>query len=122
MPIFLKMRNLNTLLSATYTLSYQQASVFGTISLALGRMSSGMWPGLASEGCLYFTDLTSPAVLLSTLSTPFGSLGAILPLGLVLVYSSSIDLSIGGQSAGHTKAMSHRHFRGQVSFVMTWTN
>jgi hypothetical protein len=30
------------------------------------------------------------------MSTPLGTLGAILPLGIVLAYMSAIDLSVGG--------------------------
>ena len=86
-----------------------QASVFGTLSVALGRMSSSLWPGLASEGALYFTDLTSPAVYLETLSTPFGTLGVVLPLALVLMYTSSVDLTAAGKSRpGRTAAISGR--------------
>ncbi len=66
------------------------------MTLALHHMCSSLWPGIASEGILYFKDLTAPAVFLQTLSTPLGTLGAIVPLCLVLLYTVSSELSAGG--------------------------
>ncbi|KXZ57013.1 hypothetical protein GPECTOR_1g915 [Gonium pectorale] len=71
-----------------------------SLTLALRRMCDSLWPGLTGEGLLYFTDLTAPPVYLQTLSTPFGTAGAILPLGLVLLYVSAMDRSAGGRSPG----------------------
>ncbi len=62
------------------------------------RMSANLWPGLTSEGLpMLIPDLTAPPVYLQTLSTPYGTMGAVLPLVLVLLYSSSIEMSAGGE-------------------------
>lgn len=71
-----------------------------SLTLALRRMCDSLWPGLTSEGALYFTDLTAPPVYLQTLSTPYGTAGAILPLGLMLLYASAVDRSRGGERSG----------------------
>ncbi|GAX79742.1 hypothetical protein CEUSTIGMA_g7183.t1 [Chlamydomonas eustigma] len=82
-----------------------QTCVFTTITTSLSRMSSSMWPGFATEGLPGLTDLTSPALFLQTLSTPYGTLGAILPLGLVLLYTSSTDLTAGARVPGILAAL-----------------
>ncbi|PNH04291.1 hypothetical protein TSOC_009558 [Tetrabaena socialis] len=82
-----------------------QASLALALTLALRRMSDSLWPGLTAEGLLYFTDLTAPPVYLHTLSTPFGTAGAILPLALVLLYVSAVDKSAGGSSPGISTAL-----------------
>lgn len=41
-----------------------QASVFCALTSGLNAMCEAMWPGLASEGLLFFRDLTSPPVFL----------------------------------------------------------
>ncbi|EFJ48647.1 hypothetical protein VOLCADRAFT_117564 [Volvox carteri f. nagariensis] len=77
-----------------------QVSLVVSLSLALRRMSDSLWPGFTGEGLLYFQDLTAPPVYLQTLSTPYGTAGAILPLALVLLYVSAADRSAGGSSPG----------------------
>ncbi len=59
-------------------------------------MSDNLWPGLTSQGLPPFTDLTAPPLILSTLSTPFGTAGTLIPLGLALMYNSAVDRSAGG--------------------------
>lgn len=68
-----------------------------SLTLALRQMCDALWPGMASEGGLLFKDLTSPPVILQTLSTPFGTAGAILPLAIFFVYLSVLELSAGGE-------------------------
>ncbi|KAG2433575.1 hypothetical protein HYH02_012691 [Chlamydomonas schloesseri] len=82
-----------------------QVPVVISLTLALRRMCDSLWPGLTSEGALYFTDLTAPPVYLQTLSTPYGTAGAILPLALMLLYSSAVDRSKGGSSPGINMAL-----------------
>jgi len=60
-------------------------------------MCTSVWPGLDSEGLLYFKDLTNPPVFLETLSTPYGTAGAVFPLGLVLLYSRALGSSLAGE-------------------------
>lgn len=62
-------------------------------------MCASLWPGLVSEGPPFCKDLTAPPVYLQTLSTPCGTMGAVIPLGITLLYISSIDLSAGGEQA-----------------------
>ncbi len=73
-----------------------QAVVLGTFSSALGGMSAALWPGLATEGPVALRDLTSPPVFLGTLSTPFGTMGAVVPLVLLLTYVRGVDTSTAG--------------------------
>ncbi len=68
------------------------------LTLALRRMSENLWPGLTSEGALYFPDLTAQPLYVATLSTPYGTAGAILPLALVLLYVSIADRAAAGGS------------------------
>ncbi|GIL51732.1 hypothetical protein Vafri_7664 [Volvox africanus] len=77
-----------------------QVPLLVSLSLALRRMSDTLWPGFTAEGLLYFQDLTAPPVYLQTLSTPYGTAGAILPLAIVLLYVSAADRSAGGSSPG----------------------
>lgn len=60
-------------------------------------MCASLWPGLVNEGPPFCQDLTAPPVYLQTLSTPCGTMGAVIPLGITLLYISSIDLSAGGE-------------------------
>ncbi|KAG2442265.1 hypothetical protein HXX76_002352 [Chlamydomonas incerta] len=82
-----------------------QVPIAVSLTLALRRMCDSLWPGLTSEGVLFFTDLTAPPVYLQTLSTPYGTAGAILPLALMLLYSSAVDRSRGGSSPGINMAL-----------------
>ncbi|MEW5317121.1 MAG: hypothetical protein WDW38_008448 [Sanguina aurantia] len=82
-----------------------QVPIFLALTSALRQMSTGMWPGLSTEGLPFYTDLTSPAVFLETMSTPFGSAGAVLPLAITLAYINIVDRSSGGQSPGINTAM-----------------
>ena len=59
-------------------------------------MCASVWPGLESEGILYCTDLTNPPVFLETLSTPYGTAGAVLPLGVLLLYTRALQASVAG--------------------------
>eukprot|EP00983_Pelagomonas_calceolata_P021093 662013-Pelagomonas_calceolata.AAC.3 len=63
-------------------------------------MCASVWPGLDSEGILYFKDLTNPPVFLETLSTPCGTAGAVLPLALVLLYARTLSSSLAGAQSG----------------------
>ncbi|GIL86695.1 hypothetical protein Vretifemale_14945 [Volvox reticuliferus] len=77
-----------------------QVPLLVSLSLALRRMSDTLWPGFTAEGLMYFQDLTAPPMYLQTLSTPYGTAGAILPLAIVLLYVSAADRSAGGSSPG----------------------
>ncbi|GFR40737.1 hypothetical protein Agub_g1347 [Astrephomene gubernaculifera] len=82
-----------------------QAPLLLSLTSALQRMSDTMWPGLNTEGTLYFGDLTSPPVFLQTMSTPYGTAGAMIPLALVLLYVSAVDKSAGAGSPGINAAL-----------------
>ncbi|KAF6251226.1 hypothetical protein COO60DRAFT_657511 [Scenedesmus sp. NREL 46B-D3] len=49
-----------------------QANTFVIMSVALRQMADSQWPGMAQQGLYWFTDLTQPSVLLSSLSCPYG--------------------------------------------------
>jgi hypothetical protein len=95
-----------------------QAGVLLAATSALTRMATAVWPGFTSEGPAAalaaawlsvagaaggswgagaLSDLTSPAVLLPTLSTPGGTLGALPPLVLLLAYLHAVDASVTGE-------------------------
>lgn len=82
-----------------------QAGVLSSLTAALKYMCSSLWPGFVTGGTLYFKDLTAPAVYLQTLSTPLGTMGAVMPLSLVLLYISSIDLAAGARVPGIIAAL-----------------
>eukprot|EP00798_Chlamydomonas_sp_ICE-L_P002401 gene2401-8710_t len=82
-----------------------QGSIITTLSLSLKQMSTNCWPGLTTEGPMFFVDLSSPPVYLQTLSTPFGSMGALMPLALVLIATTSADKSAATGVAGISSAL-----------------
>jgi len=76
-----------------------QAATFSLLTSSLNTMCASVWPGLDSEGILYFKDLTNPPVFLETLSTPCGTAGAVLPLALVLLYARTLSSSLAVRGA-----------------------
>ena len=71
-----------------------QSLAFISLTSALRHMSTALWPGLANEGLIGLTDLTQPPFSLSpNLSAPHGTLGALIPLGLVLAYTRAAESS-----------------------------
>jgi hypothetical protein len=60
-------------------------------------MCEAVWPGMNNEGLMYFTDLTNPPVFWETLSTPYGTAGAVIPLALVLLYTRTLSSSLAGE-------------------------
>ena len=71
------------------------------MSAALRQMSGNLWPGFTREGALWFTDLTQPSVVLSSLATPLGINGIFLPLAIVFTYVSSVDHAAAGAAQHH---------------------
>lgn len=56
------------------------------------------WPGLTSEGALWFQDLTQPAIVMATEEMPLGQAGLVLPL---LVYGMTMfSLRLGFGASG----------------------
>lgn len=76
-----------------------QVNVFIVMSAALRNMSAVQWPGFTSEGIAWFTDLTQPAAVWSTLQCPYGVAGIGLPFLLLGLYKFTIDRSPGMRSA-----------------------
>ena len=71
-----------------------QTLVFISMTSALRHMSTNLWPGLAAEGLIGLTDLTQPPLTLApTLMAPHGTMGALIPLGLVLAYTNAAENS-----------------------------
>ncbi|GFH13368.1 uncharacterized protein HaLaN_09239, partial [Haematococcus lacustris] len=82
-----------------------QTTVFLSLSSALARMAAALWPGLTSEGPWLLQDLSSPPLYLATLSTPFGTLGSLLPLAIVLTYLRALDAAPSAQVPGILAAL-----------------
>jgi len=82
-----------------------QVPIFVTLTMSLRRMSENLWPGLVDQGFLIFRDLTPPPLYLDTMSTPFGTAGAIFPLAISLMYARCVDLSASGRSAAISAAL-----------------
>jgi membrane protein insertase Oxa1/YidC/SpoIIIJ len=69
-----------------------QVNVFVSMSAALRQMAGAAWPGLSSEGALWFPDLTAPSVVVGTgWVTPLGVAGLFLPLGVLAAYMATVD-------------------------------
>lgn len=78
-----------------------QSLVFISFTSALRHMSTNLWPGLASEGLMGLNDLTQPPLTFSpTLSAPHGTMGALIPLGMVLAYTRAVDHSSASNVSG----------------------
>ncbi|EFJ40476.1 hypothetical protein VOLCADRAFT_108139 [Volvox carteri f. nagariensis] len=69
--------------------------VFVLVSATLGIMSRLPWPGLSSEGALWFPDLTLPAVVMETGEMPMGPAGLVLPLLVYGMTMTSLRLGFG---------------------------
>ncbi|KXZ43880.1 hypothetical protein GPECTOR_78g68 [Gonium pectorale] len=72
-----------------------QIPVFVLVSATLGMMCRAPWPGLSSEGALWFPDLTQPAVLMATGQLPLGPAGLALPLIVYGMTMASLRLGFG---------------------------
>ncbi|KAG2484553.1 hypothetical protein HYH03_016688 [Edaphochlamys debaryana] len=80
-----------------------QIPVFVLVSTSLGMMCRAPWPGLATEGALWFQDLTLPAVLLGpggltdleSAALPMGPVGLALPLLVYALTMTSLRLGVG---------------------------
>jgi membrane protein insertase Oxa1/YidC/SpoIIIJ len=70
---------------------FAQVNVFVSMSAALRQMAGAAWPGLSSEGALWFPDLTAPSVVLGTWATPLGVAGLFLPLAILATYMATVD-------------------------------
>ena len=70
---------------------FAQVNVFVSMSAALRQMAGSAWPGLSSEGALWFPDLTVGSVVLGSWATPLGVSGLFLPLGALAAYMASVD-------------------------------
>lgn len=81
--------------SALVADAFLQVNVFIVMSTALRNMSAIQWPGFTGEGAFWFTDLTQPAAVWSTLQCPYGVAGIGLPFALLGLYKFTIDRSPG---------------------------
>ncbi len=53
------------------------------------------WPGLTTEGALWFPDLTLPAYVMDTGDMPYGHAGFVLPLLVYGMTMTSLRLGVG---------------------------
>lgn len=97
-----------------YTLNtLVQGSLFLSLTGGLSVMSAALWPGLVDQGTLYFKDLTAPPLYPQHLSTPYGTMGTVLPLLGVLMHVRAVDNS----AAGACMSMSTVWMQAQNDFV-----
>lgn len=74
-----------------------QSIVFLSFTSGLHAMSAAVWPGFPLGGPPGLRDLSSPPVFPGTLSTPFGTMGAVVPLAIILTYVRGVDKSATGE-------------------------
>lgn len=67
------------------------------MSVALRQMADAQWPGMATEGLSWITDLTQPAVVWGTWVCPYRVSGYGLPFVMLMLYLKTIELSPGGE-------------------------
>ncbi|GLI67774.1 hypothetical protein VaNZ11_012037 [Volvox africanus] len=72
-----------------------QIPMFVLVSTTLGMMCRLPWPGLTSEGTLWFPDLTKTAVVMETGEMPLGPAGLLLPLLVYGMTMTSLRLGFG---------------------------
>ena len=78
-----------------------QSLTFISLASALRHMSTNLWPGLASEGLMGLNDITLPPISFSpALTAPHGTMGALIPLGLVLAYTKAAENSPASRVSG----------------------
>lgn len=70
-------------------------------------MAQAGWPGFSGEGCLWFTNLTWPAVVFAEggMQLPMGPEGLLLPLSVTCVMLCSIRLGFKATGARHSEKM-----------------
>jgi membrane protein insertase Oxa1/YidC/SpoIIIJ len=88
-----------------------QSSVLVYGAVCIRRMAAADWPGFASEGTLWFTDLTQAAVVLgsgaSSVALPMGSIGLVLPaVGTCMTLCS---VYLGFKASGEPRASMRHH-------------
>lgn len=99
-----------------------QVPLFIYTAASIRRMAQSDWPGFSSEGALWFTDLTQPALQLSheagtQLLLPLGLPGLILPLAATGIMLTSIHLGFKASGA----AARHPSLSGTwMAAFLTW--
>uniref|UniRef100_A0A7S1X4K8 Uncharacterized protein n=2 Tax=Tetraselmis chuii TaxID=63592 RepID=A0A7S1X4K8_9CHLO len=73
-----------------------QILLFATNAMAVRSMAVQQWPGFATEGLMWFSDLTQPAMVLMHNAAPMGTAGGLLPMAVLSVYLANIHRSFGG--------------------------
>lgn len=84
---------------------HPQVPIFIYAAASIRRMAQANWPGFSTEGALWFTDLTLPAMVFAdgSLQLPMGLPGLILPLAATGIMLTSIHLGFkaSGTAAKH---------------------
>lgn len=82
-----------------------QVPIFIYTAATIRKMAQANWQGFSSEGALWFTDLTQPALLLSEagMQLPMGLSGLLLPCAATAIMLTSIHLGFkaSGAAAKH---------------------
>lgn len=82
-----------------------QGATLLTLTASITHMSHSLWPGLTTEGFFIFSDLTLPAVNVTTYATAYGVAGLFLPLTLLGVYLSNLDYAAASRSLALRSAL-----------------
>ena len=79
-----------------------QLPVFITIVMAVRRMAYLPVPGLDSQGLAWFSDLTLPAMTISSWAAiiPMGNLGIVLPAAVTALTLANIDQAFSRRDDG----------------------
>jgi tetratricopeptide (TPR) repeat protein len=76
-----------------------QLPPFVATGVALRMMALAHWPGLETQGALWFPDLTLVPLVVETLEQPMGTPGLIMPSVLVAMTLTSLRLGFGATNA-----------------------
>jgi len=93
-----------------------QIFCFASNALAVRSMAAQQWPGFTSEGLMWFTDLTQPAMSLLHNAAPMGTAGGLLPMAVLGVYLANIERSFGGSATATAIAETN----SEQQSVMLW--
>ena len=76
-----------------------QLPPFVATGVALRMMAMAHWPGLETQGALWFNDLTLAPIVIETMEQPMGPTGFILPSILVAMTLTSLRMGFGASGA-----------------------
>jgi membrane protein insertase Oxa1/YidC/SpoIIIJ len=98
-----------------------QLPVFITAMASIRSMALQHWPGFDTGGTAWFSDLTAPALDFTTLATPMGIAGVILPLTVAVAMYANIDAAFGSATTSSQNSPSVMlYVMGKVRLALEW--